>query len=140
MTEKLIDKASSKMPILVKHEFPLEYQIDDAIATGAIITIQLPALLFKEVKSGSVGSTSVALQIGVTPAGATETIVASDTISGKCSSTYERSYTIALPTGGNPWTVKIHRMTPDSTTADMINALYVASVDTLTGPMLSKAA
>jgi predicted phage tail protein len=118
--------------VLVSQHYSQEYTVTDATATRAIITLELPALLYTDTSNGNINPTSVALQIGVTPVGGTETIVVSDTISGKCTSTYERSYTITLPTGGSPWTVKVHRLTPDSSTANMVNAFYWAAIDILT--------
>lgn len=49
-----------------------------------------------------------------------------DTITGKTTSTYQRSYRIPL-TGSAPWDVRVSRITPDSTSSALRNATVFAS-------------
>lgn len=49
------------------------------------------------------------------------------TISGKTTSTYEESYRIELPAGGNPWSVRVRRLTVDSESSALQNQTYWSS-------------
>src|SRR5574343_377330 len=46
------------------------------------------------------------------------------TISGKTTSAYQRSHVVRLPAGGAPWTIRVTRITDDSTTAMVQNKTY----------------
>lgn len=49
------------------------------------------------------------------------------TISGKCTSTYEKQISFAL-TGTGPWSVRLTRTTADSTQSNLINNIYFESI------------
>lgn len=55
-----------------------------------------------------------------------------DTITGKCTTRYQRSYRINL-TGTGPWDIRVRRLTPDSTSSSITNKtfwdLYVGLID-----------
>ena len=55
-----------------------------------------------------------------------------DTITGKCTTRYQRSYRIPL-SGTGPWDIRVRRLTPDSTSSALTNKtfwdLYVGQID-----------
>lgn len=101
------------------------------IAAGPInaarVTIRIPALMQQDASTGDINPTSVSFAIDVrTNTGSWQTAV-DETINGKCTSPYERSYRISLPSGGAPWHIRVRRITPDSTTTTLRNDLIWAS-------------
>lgn len=59
-----------------------------------------------------------------------------DIISGKTTSTYQKSYTILLPSPG-PWDIKVYRITPDSTSSSLQNETWWSSYTEIINTKLS---
>lgn len=70
---------------------------------------------FRVVKTSGIGTLS--------PSGSAVTYTSIDTISGKTSGRYQRSYRIPL-SGGAPYDIKVERLTADSTSAALQNDTY----------------
>lgn len=64
------------------------------------------------------------------------TTIPFDTITGKTTSTYQRSYRIPL-TGSAPWDVRVSRITPDSTSSALRNATVFSSYTEITDESFS---
>ncbi|MGF6932988.1 putative phage tail protein [Paraburkholderia sp. UCT70] len=89
------------------------------------VTIGFPALSDTDTKSGDVTGVTVQLAIDVQKDGGGFQQMYVDTVVGKTSSRYQRSYRISLArfgaTGGT-YDIRVRRLTPDATTAYLVNA------------------
>lgn len=96
--------------------------ISDADVNAVRVTISLPALYFQNSK-GDLEGQSVEIAIDVQPSGGSYTEVLDDTISGKTSSKYQRSYRVPL-TGTGPWNIRLRRITADTTNPRLQNKTF----------------
>lgn len=87
------------------------------------VTLSVPQLSLQDPTNGDMGGTAVAVQIQLQNNGGGFVTVVSDTISGKTTSKYQRSYRIAL-TGSGPWDIKVVRVTADSTQVNLQNKTW----------------
>lgn len=87
------------------------------------ITVGVPGLSIIN-DEGDISGTSVTLAIYVNNNGGGDVLMKRDTISGKTSSRYQRSYRITLP-GDGPWLVKVVRETADSASSKIANKTFV---------------
>lgn len=115
-------------------EAPLtpEIQINDSLVDAVRVTIQVPALVGTGKKTGDIFGASVQIQIEVKNAATTYSVAVTDTITGKTTSPYERSYRIQLPKNaaltdlGAPFKIRVSRLTPDATDSFVQNATTLA--------------
>lgn len=105
---------------------PLVREISDPDADAVIVTIQVPALYTVDPTSGNVSANSVGIEIDVQSYGGSYTTVLATSISGKCSSSYQKSYRIPL-TGSAPWNVRVKRTTADPTSTNDQNYTYLST-------------
>ncbi|MGQ7243714.1 TipJ family phage tail tip protein [Salinicola sp. V024] len=87
--------------------------INDTDIDAVRVTIQIPALTEQDKKTGDLHGSSVQIAIDVASADSSYTEVKKDTISGKTTSPYQRSYRIPL-TGNGPWNIRVRRLTDDN--------------------------
>ena len=99
---------------------PITRAITDNNVNAARITLGFPALS-SVADNGDTNGTSVAIAIDVQYSGGSYQEVRTDTITGKCSSLYQRSYEIVL-SGNFPVNIRVRRLTPDSTSNRLQNA------------------
>lgn len=109
---------------------PQTYTITNPQVTAVRVTLMVPQLMSTDPKSGNISGTSVEFNIAVDTNGGGFVTVVTDTINGKTSSQYTRDYLVQL-TGTGPWTIKVTRMTPDSGSTLLLNALYWQSITTI---------
>ena len=98
-------------------------------ADAAIITVQLSSLVKQEENGDSVGA-EVQVLIDVRNAGGAWVLAASNTISGKTTSAYPRSFRVPL-SGSGPFDIRVRRGNPESTTAKLVDKLswtYITEV------------
>lgn len=96
--------------------------ISDADVNAARITISLPALYFQN-SQGDLEGQSVQIAVDVQLNGGSYVEVLSDTISGKTTSKYQRSYRVQL-TGTGPWNIRLRRITTDTTNPRLQNKTF----------------
>lgn len=107
----------------VKFGVPLTRSITNSNVNAVRVTVSVPQLSFQNPSNGDLGGTAVDIQVQVQTAGGGYVTQISDTISGKASSKYQRSYRIGL-TGAGPWDVRVVRVTADSTAANLQNKTW----------------
>lgn len=110
----------------VKHEAPVVRSISNANANAVRITVAIPQLTYQDSTTGDISGTSVQIAIDVQIAGGGFVEQQVDTISGKTTSRYNRSYRVELP-GSGPWDIRVRRLTGDSTQTNLQNATFWAS-------------
>lgn len=96
--------------------------ISDADVNAVRVTVSLPALYFQN-SQGDLEGQAVQLAIDVQPSGGSYTQVLIDTISGKTTSKYQRSYRVPL-TGTSPWNIRLRRITADTTNPRLQNKTF----------------
>lgn len=103
--------------------------------TGSVdavrITVSVPQLTYQDYSASRLTGTSVTLAVDVNNAGGGWQQVLQDTISGKTTSRYQRSYRVPLPAPG-PWDIRVRRITPDSTNSALQNKTWWDSYTLLT--------
>lgn len=110
---------------------PVIRTITDATYEAARVIVSVPALTSQNTTNGDISGTRVSLTIDVSANGGAYQNKITDTISGKTRSKYQRSYLIEL-TGSAPWSIRVTRATPDSTTSALQNDLYFDSYTEIT--------
>jgi predicted phage tail protein len=101
---------------------PITRSITDLDTERCRVIISHPALQSQNVDNGDISSTSVSYRISVSANGGPYTTVAEPTVSGKSNSQFQRAYEFDLP-GTGPWSIRVTRLTPDSSTAYLQNAI-----------------
>lgn len=107
----------------IERATPIVRTIGNPNINVARISISVPALTFQDIKTGDLSGTSVAIQIERNNNNSGWQVVRQDTISGKTTSRYQRSYRIELPAPG-PWQIRVTRLTADSAKSNLQNATW----------------
>lgn len=94
------------------------HSVSDTTLSACRVTIGIPQLTKQNTKNGDIGGSSVQIAIDVKPNGGSYTEVVLDTIQGKTTTRYQRSYRVQL-TGTGPWDIRVRRVTPDSVTISL---------------------
>ena len=91
-------------------------RITDPNANSVRVTLSLAALALADAKSGALNGSSVTIAIDIKPnatsGGAVYSNVVYDTITGKTTSPYQKSYVLELP-GSAPWDIRMQRISAD---------------------------
>jgi len=106
---------------------PWTQAISDTNLDAVRITLRIPALQKQDTSNGDVSGSSVQVKLQRKNSGGSFVDIITDTITGKASSPYERTYRIELPPGTGPWEVKVVRVTADSASASLQNKTFVAT-------------
>jgi len=107
----------------VTHAQPLVRRITDPNVDAVRVTISTPRLTLQDTSTGDLKGSSirVAVDVQLDDSGFREVIT--DTISGKTTSRYQRSYLIPL-SGEGPWDIRLRRITADSTASTLQNQTW----------------
>lgn len=97
-------------------------RIDNTSANAARVRVQLPqGLVSQNSSTGDLNASSVSVAIEVRPSGGVWSRPVEDTITGKTTSAYEKTYRVPLA-GSAPWDLRVVRLTADSESAYLRNA------------------
>jgi len=105
---------------------PVVRSINDPDVDAVRIKVSIPTLTLQDTTHGALNGTSVSYEIDVQARGAGYVQILADTVSGKTTSRYQRSYYIPL-TGAGPWDVRLRRITADSTQTSLQNKTFLES-------------
>ena len=108
--------------VKVTQSTPVIRTITDSTKTAAKVTISFPSL-YKVNSSGGVTGTTVQIKVDIQANGGGYNTIIDDTIIGKSTAKYEKTYLIQL-TGSAPWDIKVRRITADSAVTTLINDVY----------------
>ena len=106
----------------VKYGVPVVRTISNSDANAVRVTVSVPAL-YKLKDDGSQEGRDVEIAIDVQDNGGGYVTKLSDTISGKATSKYQRSYRVGL-SGSGPWDIRVRRITADSDNTRLQNKTY----------------
>lgn len=115
---------------------PVVRTIIDANTTYAIVTIGIPTLLSRNADNGDTTGTAVGITIDVQANGGGFVNLVNDSINGKTTSRYQRSYSIALA-GSAPWDIRVSRTTADSHSQMLVNNTFFDSYTAVISTHLS---
>jgi predicted phage tail protein len=101
---------------------PVTRTITDLDTERCRVIISHPALQSQNVDNGDIQATSVSYRIAVSANGGPYTTVAEPTVSGKSNSQFQRAYEFDL-SGTGPWSIRVTRLTPDSTSSFLQNSI-----------------
>ena len=105
---------------------PVVRSITDPDVDAVRIKVSIPTLTLQDTSNGDLNGTFVSYAIDVQARGAGYVQVVSDTVSGKTTSRYQRSYYVPL-IGSGPWDVRLRRITADSTQTSLQNKTLLDS-------------
>lgn len=111
----------SLVGVTVLNSIPVIRTVSRASVGGIRVRLRVPTLR-QILDNGDIVGQSVSFAIAISNNGGPYTNYIVDTISGKCTSPYDRSYEIYLPAGG-PWDIRVSRTTPDSSDSRIENSL-----------------
>ncbi|WP_395066208.1 host specificity protein J [Paraburkholderia silvatlantica] len=118
-------ESESTVGVVVSAAAPVVRSVTNPNLNAVRVTIGVPALSFTDNQTGNVSGTSVELALDVQKDGGGFQQVYHDTITGKTSSRYQRSYRISLArfgAAGGTYDIRVRRVTPDSTSTFLVNA------------------
>ena len=105
---------------------PVVRQITNGNVNAAVVTIAVPQLTHQNSTNGDLSGASVQLAFDVQANGGGFVQQLVDTISGKTTTRYNRSYRFALA-GSPPWDIRVRRITDDSVTVNHVDKTYWTS-------------
>jgi predicted phage tail protein len=126
-------QATTAVGVEIKAAAPVVQTIAANSNLDAIqVTIGFPTMTFQNASNGDISGASVDIAIDLQTNGGGYLSIIADTITGKTTTRYQRSYRVAL-TGTGPWDIRVRRLTADSTASNLQNKtfwdLYVGIVD-----------
>ena len=122
------DVANEKpVNVQLRQATPYVKQINDINLSAIVVRVSFGALRNQKT-NGDITGTIVKYRIDLmTDNGAYQTVIDGD-VTAKTSAKYERSHRIDLPKAKNGWLVKVTRITPDSTSDLLSNAMSVEAI------------
>ena len=110
----------------VKASQPVVRSITDPDVDAVRVKISVPQLTNQDTTNGDLngGTVNFAIDLQVNGGGFVE--VVNDTISGKTTTKYQRSYYVPLA-GSGPWEIRVRRITADSTSSAIQNKTFLES-------------
>jgi predicted phage tail protein len=102
---------------------PVVRSITDPDVDAVRLKVSMPALTLQDTTNGDLNGTSVSYAIDLQSAGSGFVQVLADTVSGKTTSRYQRSYYVPL-SGTGPWDVRLRRLTEDAGQSSLQNKTF----------------
>lgn len=110
----------------IKFDTPTVRAVNNPDASAVIITVRIPQLLKQNLTNGDTNGHSLPLAVHI-QRGSTWYSAVSDTISGKNTAPYERSYRIQLK-GDGPFSIRVQRLNKESEKSDTQDDLFWATM------------
>lgn len=135
-------EASTSVGQLITRDAPATFSVTDPNADKARVIISTPSLISTTSKGDIVGS-SVEYRFLISLNNSFFTEIGKGKITGKTRSRYQRQYEYALPkhtedgTRVTMWTIKIERVSPETTESSTSNDIYLDSYSVIIGSRLS---
>ena len=122
------DVANEKpVGVQLRQATPYVKQINDINLSAIVVRVSFGALRNQKT-NGDITGTTVKYRIDLmTDNGAYQTVIDGN-VTAKTSDKYERSHRIDLPKAKNGWLVKVTRITPDSTSDLLSNAMSIEAI------------
>lgn len=123
----------------ITFETPVVRSVSGSNVDAIRVTIGIPQLTYQNPSNGDLSGTSVTVRIEVDTNGGGYVLATEDTISGKTTSRYQRSYRVDLPKplATNTWDIKVTRVTANSNASNLRNDTYWESYTRVADSKLS---
>ena len=122
------DVANEKpVGVQLRQATPYVKQINDINLSAIVVRVSFGALRNQKT-NGDITGTTVKYRIDLMTDNGTYQTVIDGNVTAKTSDKYERSHRIDLPKAKNGWLVKVTRITPDSTSDLLSNAMSVEAI------------
>lgn len=122
------DVANEKsVGVQLRQATPYVKQINDINLSAIVVRVSFGALRNQKT-NGDITGTTVKYRIDLMTDNGTYQTVIDGNVTAKTSAKYERSHRIDLPKAKNGWLVKVTRITPDSTSDLLSNAMSVEAI------------
>jgi len=108
---------------LIKKNVPIVRNILNTDFDRCRVTVSIPSLQVVDKENGNISGSEVAFRIELQNNGGGWAKIGDYTITGKTTSTYQRSYTFNLPKPG-PWNIRLSRLTADSDSQYLMNDIF----------------
>lgn len=95
--------------------------VNDPYIDSVRVTMYFPSMSQANTSNGDIYGTSVNIAIDIQTNGAGYKEVINDTVTGKTTTGYERSYIVSLPKPGSSWDIRVRRITADSSSSALNN-------------------
>lgn len=115
-------ESETSVNVELKNSASITRTVSNSEVDSVRITVSLPSL-FQTKDDGGTSGQSVQIAIDLQEDGGSFVEVLSDTISGKATSKYQRSYLVTL-TGTAPWNIRLRRITADTTNIKIQNKTF----------------
>jgi predicted phage tail protein len=97
---------------------PATETISDATVNRARVTLGLNSLFYQDPSNGDMKRTTVEVKIELQSNGGGYSTKVSHIFDGKTTSKYQKSFDLELPAAGNPWDIRVTRVTADRESAN----------------------
>lgn len=119
-------ESETAVNVEVSNAVSVTRQITNVNSDKVRVTISIPQLTSQNSTTGDLSGTSVAIAIDLQANGGGYVEQLTDTIAGKTTTRYQRSYEIELA-GTAPWDIRVRRTTADSASVSLVNKTYWSS-------------
>jgi predicted phage tail protein len=109
-----------------RHDQPVVRTVNDGEVNAVRIKISIPTLTEQDTSNGDLNGASVEYAIDVQTGASGFVEILRDTVSGKTTTRYQRSYYVPL-SGTGPWDIRLRRITEDSTRTALQNKTWLDS-------------
>ena len=110
----------------VLNSTPVTRTVSNVNVNAVRVTVTIPQLTSQNTSNGDLNGSSVNIAIDLQNNGGGFVQQVNDTITGKTTSQYQRSYRVNL-SGTGPWDIRVRRITADSVSAALQNKTFWAS-------------
>lgn len=116
-------ESEKSVNVEVRKDTPVIRTITDSNINAVNVRLSVPQLTLTDNRTGDIKGTEVSLAIDVNTDDAGWVEKLTDTIIGKCSSKFQKSYKVYL-SGGSNYQVRVRRITDDSSSSYLQNKIY----------------
>ncbi len=117
-------QATTAVGVEIRNSTPVVRTVASNLNYSAItVTIGIPTLTVQNTQNGDLAGGTVQIAIDLQANGGGFQQVIADTISGKTTTRYQRSYRVNL-TGTGPWDIRLRRVTSDSTSVSVQDKVF----------------
>ncbi len=112
----------------LRQETPWTRSFSNTQLSAVRVRLSTPQFMKTDTETGDVKGTVVNYAIDLSVDGGQFNQIMTGRFSGKTTTKFERSHRIDLPEAATNWTIRVRRLTPDSTSGTLMNKTFIESV------------
>lgn len=114
--------------VQLQYGTPWTRAVNNLNVTAVRVRISTPQFAKTNTTNGDINGTTVQYRIEIATDGGPFVTKLNGTMTGKCTSKYERSHLMELPPAtGSGWVIRVTRLTADSSSSALVNQTYIES-------------